>query len=99
MTSMLMIGFLTTGAQLFGGKCSACHDVAAISGCAAPDMRFSGVVLSGVTFAQVVRAGILRSSGMPRFSGFSDADPSLLREYIRNPVGGGSEQFKPEGTR
>lgn len=69
------------GAALYGANCSLCHGPGARAGGAAPDLRQSGVVADEGTFAEVVRSGLLETSGMPQFD-LTDQQLNSLRQYI-----------------
>jgi quinohemoprotein ethanol dehydrogenase len=70
------------GAALFV-HCMVCHGIGAVAAGAAPDLRGSYVLLNQDSFKQIVQAGALVSSGMPRFSELSDDDLNDIRQFIR----------------
>ena len=74
-------GLAAKGATIYGRKCSLCHGNSTRAGGSAPDLKQSGVVADEPTFIQVVRGGLLKSSGMPQFQ-LSDKQLKALRHYI-----------------
>ena len=72
------------GAMLFGtNACLVCHGWNAVAGGAAPDLRYSPVIVDAATFRQVVKGGALKLNGMPPFSQIPDADLETIRFYLR----------------
>ena len=74
----------TAGGLLFATKgCMVCHGMNAIPGGAAPDLRYSPVVLDASAFKQVVQGGALKPNGMPVYPKLIDSDLESLRHYLR----------------
>jgi quinohemoprotein ethanol dehydrogenase len=72
------------GAMLFANSaCLVCHGMNAIGGGAAPDLRYSPIILNADAFKSVVKEGVLKSRGMPPASRLSDAELEDLRHYLR----------------
>jgi quinohemoprotein ethanol dehydrogenase len=72
------------GGLLFATNgCMVCHGMMAIPGGAAPDLRYSSVVLDASTFKQVVQGGALKPNGMPAYPGIKDQDLEALRHFLR----------------
>lgn len=72
------------GAMLFGGNaCLVCHGWNAVGGGAAPDLRYSPMIVDGDAFKQVVHNGALVPNGMPKFAQISDDDLDTIRFYLR----------------
>jgi quinohemoprotein ethanol dehydrogenase len=71
------------GRTVYAGHCVTCHGRDAVAAGMAPDLRASAVVLSDVAFADIVRGGVRRERGMPRFAAFTDARLADLRHYVR----------------
>ena len=59
-------------------RCMLCHGPGAVAGGSAPDLRASAVVLSGESFASVVRDGTLEARGMPKFPELTDRELAAL---------------------
>jgi quinohemoprotein ethanol dehydrogenase len=72
------------GAMAFANNaCLVCHGMNAIGGGAAPDLRYSPVILSREGFRSVTRDGALKASGMPPSPRLSDMDLENIRHYLR----------------
>ena len=71
------------GSDEFFNRCQTCHGAGAVSGGVAPDLRASGVVLSAIGFAEVVRSGARVPRGMPAFRNMTEDELLALRHYIR----------------
>ncbi|MBH0114571.1 PQQ-binding-like beta-propeller repeat protein [Novosphingobium sp. YJ-S2-02] len=72
------------GAILYGiTGCLACHGYNAVGGGAAPDLRYSPLILDGDSFAMVVSQGALRANGMPPFPRLGKAEVEAIRHYLR----------------
>ncbi len=72
------------GATLFhGSSCLVCHGMNAIGGGAAPDLRYSPIILSADGFRAVVKDGASRLNGMPPFPQLSDEQLESIRYYLR----------------
>ncbi|MEJ6011348.1 PQQ-binding-like beta-propeller repeat protein [Novosphingobium aquae] len=72
------------GAMAFAGNaCIVCHGMNAIGGGAAPDLRWSPMILDETGFRAVVKEGALKLAGMPPSSQISDADLDAIRHYLR----------------
>lgn len=63
--------------------CLVCHGLNAIGGGAAPDLRYSPMILNPEVFTAVVRDGILKNRGMPPMSQISDQAIADLLHYLR----------------
>ncbi|MCB1689130.1 MAG: PQQ-dependent dehydrogenase, methanol/ethanol family [Halioglobus sp.] len=75
---------VTAGAIAFAtGACIVCHGTDAIGGGAAPDLRFSPMILNPVLFKSVVVNGSLKLRGMPSTPGMSDEVLEDIRNYLR----------------
>ena len=72
------------GAGEYGGRCGGCHGGGLVAGGQAPDLRASGVVLSGIAFATVVRDGSRQARGMPAYPEFTADQLLAMRHYIRH---------------
>jgi quinohemoprotein ethanol dehydrogenase len=72
------------GAMMFGvNGCLACHGWNAVGGGAAPDLRYSPIIVDPNVFRQVVQGGMLKPNGMPQFAEIGDADLETIRFYLR----------------
>jgi quinohemoprotein ethanol dehydrogenase len=65
------------------GACLVCHGMNAIGAGAAPDLRFSPVILDKAAFRTIVKDGALKSAGMPANARLSDEDVEAIRHYLR----------------
>lgn len=63
--------------------CLVCHGMNAIGGGAAPDLRYSPVIVSKEGFEAVVRDGTLKHNGMPAYQALSVAELEDIRYYLR----------------
>ena len=72
------------GFMLFAGRaCLVCHGWNAVAGGAAPDLRYSPMIMDAATFKSIVKEGALKPNGMPPFSQFTDQELETLRFYLR----------------
>lgn len=72
------------GAMAFGtNACLVCHGMNAIGGGAAPDLRFSPVILDPEAFRAIVKDGALKPAGMPPSPQLSDQQLEDIRYYLR----------------
>jgi quinohemoprotein ethanol dehydrogenase len=72
------------GGMLFAGNgCVVCHGMNAVGGGAAPDLRFSPLIVSAEGFHAVLKDSALRANGMPGFPQISDGDVEAIRHYLR----------------
>ena len=72
------------GAMVFaGGACLVCHGMNAVGGGAAPDLRYSPVIVSSEAFKNVVHRGALQLNGMPPFPQLSVDQLEMIRDYLR----------------
>ena len=75
---------MMAGAMAFANNaCLVCHGMNAIGGGAAPDLRYSPMILSAAAFKSVVKGGALKSRGMPPAPSLSDVDLENIRHYLR----------------
>jgi quinohemoprotein ethanol dehydrogenase len=75
---------IKAGAMAFaGGSCLVCHGMNAVGGGAAPDLRYSAVIVSADAFKAIVQGGALKLNGMPPFSQLPDDQLELIRDYLR----------------
>jgi quinohemoprotein ethanol dehydrogenase len=65
------------------GACIVCHGMNAIGGGAAPDLRYSQMILDGDAFRKVVKEGALKLQGMPVSPQIADADLEAMRHYLQ----------------
>ncbi|HEX7873203.1 MAG TPA: PQQ-dependent dehydrogenase, methanol/ethanol family [Sphingobium sp.] len=73
-----------SGAMAFtGNACLVCHGMNAIGGGAAPDLRYSPVILDKDTFKAIVKEGALKPNGMPPSPQISDEALEQIRYYLR----------------
>ncbi len=63
--------------------CLVCHGMNAIGGGAAPDLRYSPMILSSEAFKSVVKDGVLKSRGMPPSPQIPDQTLENIRHYLR----------------
>ncbi len=72
------------GAMTYSSNgCLVCHGMQAIGGGAAPDLRYSPLILSPEVFRSVVKEGAFKSRGMPPSPGISDEALEEIRYYLR----------------
>lgn len=72
------------GAMVFANNaCLVCHGMNAIGGGAAPDLRYSPMILSAEAFKSVVKDGALKPRGMPPAPMLTDAALEDMRHYLR----------------
>lgn len=63
--------------------CLVCHGTDAIGGGAAPDLRYSPIILNAEIFKSVVKDGALKLQGMPPSPTLSDKALEDIRHYLR----------------
>jgi quinohemoprotein ethanol dehydrogenase len=78
------------GAGLYATHCQHCHGAVAVSGAAAPDLRYSAIIISKDAMFSVVNGGALETRGMPKFGELSTADVDDIRNYVRCQANAGS---------
>ncbi len=72
------------GAMAYANNaCLVCHGMNAIGGGAAPDLRFSPMILSADAFRVVVKEGVLKPRGMPPSPHIADEVLEQMRHYLR----------------
>jgi quinohemoprotein ethanol dehydrogenase len=72
------------GAMAFGtSSCLVCHGMNAVGGGAAPDLRYSPIIVNADAFKAVVKGGALKLAGMPPFAQLPDDRLELIRYYLR----------------
>ncbi|WP_317932223.1 PQQ-binding-like beta-propeller repeat protein [Halioxenophilus sp. WMMB6] len=72
------------GAMAFAtNACIVCHGMNAIGGGAAPDLRFSAMILDESAFKAVVHDGVLKARGMPPAPQLNDQQVEAIRHYLR----------------
>ena len=72
------------GAMSFAmGACLVCHGMNAIGGGAAPDLRYSPMILDAQAFRSVVKDGALKLNGMPPAPQLTEAQIEAIRHYLR----------------
>ncbi|EJU11949.1 alcohol dehydrogenase [Sphingomonas sp. LH128] len=72
------------GGMLFAmNGCMVCHGMMANPGGAAPDLRYSPMILDAAGFAQIVKGGALKPNGMPGYPQLQDRDLEALRHFLR----------------
>ncbi|MFV8818603.1 PQQ-dependent dehydrogenase, methanol/ethanol family [Haliea sp. E17] len=74
---------IQAGALTFHSGCLVCHGMQAIGGGAAPDLRYSPMILSAELFQSVVRDGALKPRGMPPSPQLSTDELENMRHYLR----------------
>jgi quinohemoprotein ethanol dehydrogenase len=75
---------IAKGGMAFASNgCLVCHGMNAVGGGAAPDLRFSPIVVSAESFRSVVKESALRPNGMPGFPQLADDDLEAIRHYLR----------------
>jgi quinohemoprotein ethanol dehydrogenase len=75
---------ITQGATMFAmGSCLVCHGMNAIGGGAAPDLRYSPIIVNKDAFKSIVKDGALKLNGMPAFAQLGDEQLELIRYYLR----------------
>jgi quinohemoprotein ethanol dehydrogenase len=73
-----------TGAMAFAtNACMVCHGMNAIGGGAAPDLRYSPMILNPEAFKSVVVDGVLKLKGMPASPTLSAETLEAIRHYLR----------------
>ncbi|GFE80595.1 quinoprotein ethanol dehydrogenase [Steroidobacter agaridevorans] len=63
--------------------CLVCHGMNAIGGGAAPDLRYSPMIVDAAAFKAVVKDGALKLNGMPPSPYATDEDVESIRTYLR----------------
>jgi quinohemoprotein ethanol dehydrogenase len=72
------------GAMAFAsGACLVCHGMNAIGGGAAPDLRYSPIIVDKDAFKSIVKDGALKLNGMPPSPQLSDERLEQIRYYLR----------------
>jgi quinohemoprotein ethanol dehydrogenase len=72
------------GAMAFASSaCLVCHGMNAIGGGAAPDLRYSPMIIDRDAFRSVVKEGTLKLKGMPASAQLDDAALESIRYYLR----------------
>lgn len=72
------------GAMAFAtSACMVCHGMNAIGGGAAPDLRYSPMIVQEAAFRAVVKDGLLKAKGMPPAPTMSDEAIENIRHYLR----------------
>ena len=66
-----------------GGSCIVCHGMNAIGGGAAPDLRYSPIIVDKDAFRAVVKDGASKPAGMPQFANLTDEQLEDIRDYLR----------------
>jgi quinohemoprotein ethanol dehydrogenase len=66
-----------------GGSCLVCHGMNAIGGGAAPDLRYSPLIVDKDAFKSVVKDGALKLNGMPAITRLTDEQLEDIRYYLR----------------
>lgn len=75
---------VVAGAMAFASHaCLVCHGMNAIGGGAAPDLRYSPIILNAEAFRAVVVDGALKGRGMPPAPQLSDEELENMRHYLR----------------
>jgi quinohemoprotein ethanol dehydrogenase len=71
------------GIAFAAGSCLVCHGMNAIGAGAAPDLRFSALIMEKDAFRAIVKEGALKPAGMPSYPQISDEDVEAIRYYLR----------------
>ena len=72
------------GAMAFANNaCLVCHGMNAIGGGAAPDLRYSPMIVDANAFRTVVKEGTLKLNGMPPSPQLNDEQVEQIRYYLR----------------
>ena len=72
------------GAMAFANNaCLVCHGMNAVGGGAAPDLRYSPIILNAEGFKSVTKDGALKPRGMPPSPQMTDAALEDIRHYLR----------------
>jgi quinohemoprotein ethanol dehydrogenase len=71
------------GMMTFMMHCSSCHGIDAVALATGPDLRRSALLSDKAVFAQVVRDGAMRATGMPAFEEISRTEVEVIRQYLR----------------
>ncbi|CAN7586712.1 PQQ-dependent dehydrogenase, methanol/ethanol family [Phenylobacterium sp. LjRoot219] len=75
---------MKAGAMAYAtSACLVCHGMNAIGGGAAPDLRFSPLIVDQAAFREVVKNGALKPAGMPPSPQLSDEQVESIRYYLR----------------
>lgn len=75
---------IVAGAMTYSNNgCLVCHGTNAIGGGAAPDLRYSPLILSPEVFKSVVKDGAFKLRGMPASPALSDENLEMIRYYLR----------------
>ncbi|MFN2165298.1 MAG: PQQ-binding-like beta-propeller repeat protein, partial [Anaerolineae bacterium] len=71
------------GMAFAASGCLVCHGMNAIGGGAAPDLRYSPIILNEAAFRAVVKDGVLKPRGMPPLPQLPDGTLEDIRHYLR----------------
>lgn len=71
------------GLAFANNACLVCHGMNAIGGGAAPDLRYSPVIVDKDAFSAVVKEGALKLNGMPPSPHLSEEQLETIRYYLR----------------
>lgn len=72
------------GAMAFANSaCMVCHGMNAVGGGAAPDLRYSPIILNQAAFRAIVKDGALKPRGMPPSPTLPDKVLEDIRHYLR----------------
>lgn len=75
---------IRSGAMAFAGNgCIVCHGMNAVGGGAAPDLRYSPIILDESAWTSVVHDGALKPNGMPAYAYIPGTDLEAMRHYLR----------------
>ena len=75
---------VAAGAMAYAtNACLVCHGMNAIGGGAAPDLRYSAMILNPGAFRSVVKDGALKPRGMPPSPAIADDALENIRHYLR----------------
>jgi quinohemoprotein ethanol dehydrogenase len=73
-----------SGAFAFAtNACLVCHGMNAVGGGAAPDLRYSSIIVDAAAFKSIVKDGALKLNGMPPSPQISDDELESIRFYLR----------------
>lgn len=78
-TARTMKGMMTYSMN----SCLVCHGMNAIGAGAAPDLRYSPIILSAEGFKTILKEGTLKLAGMPGFPHLSDEQIEEIRYFLR----------------
>jgi quinohemoprotein ethanol dehydrogenase len=84
---------VVAGAMAFAhNACIVCHGINAVGGGAAPDLRYSSIILNELAFKTIVKDGALVSKAMPANPHIDDEQLELIRYYLRAVALGVAQQ-------